>query len=91
MFGALFVIALLLGVFAFTIAKLEGLTFLGPKRTKAIAGSAAAYCAERCRADGRCPLTGTTEQSMTCPLWKFIEADEPTALYGSPFNPLQGA
>lgn len=90
MFEALFVIAILSVVLTVTIAKVEGLTFLGPKRTKAIAGSAAAYCTERCRAaDGRCPLTGTAERCLTCPLWKYIEADEPIVTYGSPFSHLR--
>ncbi len=90
LFGTLVVIALVFGVLAFTIARVEGLAFLGPKRTRAITSSATAYCSDRCRAaDGRCPLTGSADRFPSCPLWRFIEADEPTVRYGSPFAHLQ--
>ena len=86
MFGTLLAITALFAVLAFVIAKVEGLTFLAPKSTKGILASAATYCKEGCRlVDGRCPLTGTTEQAMNCPLFKFIDADVPTSLVGNPF------
>jgi hypothetical protein len=88
MFATLLGILALFGVLAFVIAKVDGLAFLAPKSTRGVIGSAATYCAEGCRrADGRCPLTGTTERALNCPLWKFVEADVPTRVYGSPFAP----
>ena len=86
MLGTVLAIAGLFGVLAFIVAKVEGLTFLAPKSTKGISDSAATYCAGDCRlADGRCPLTGTTERAVNCPLWRFIDADVSTTSYGNPF------
>ncbi len=86
MFATLLAILALFGVLAFVVAKVDGLTFLAPKSTGGITSSAAAYCTEQCRlADGRCPMTGTEQAALNCPLWKFIEADVPTTLYGNPF------
>ncbi len=80
----------LFGIFAFIVLKVEGLALFAPKSTGGITNSAAAYCAEGCRlTDGRCPLTNTPERALNCPLWKFIEADLPTSLYGNPFAHLQ--
>ncbi len=77
-------------VFGFIISRVEGLTPFAPKSTKRIAGSAEAYCANDCRiVDGRCPLTGSRERALNCPLWKFVDADVPTSLYGNPFAHLQ--
>ena len=73
-------------IVAFIFARTEGLAFLGPKSTRAMRASAQAFCSERCRADGKCPLTGTAEAAENCPLFKYIGADVPTALYGSPFE-----
>ena len=86
MFGTLLAITALFGVLAFVIAKVDGLTFLAPKSTEGIRASAATFCAEGCRlSDGRCPLSGTAERALGCPLFKFIDADVPTSLYGNPF------
>ena len=80
----------LFGVVAFAVCRIEGLAPFAPKSTKRIAASAGAYCAGRCRTtDGHCPLTGSTEQAAQCPLWRFVDADLPTTLYGSPFEQLQ--
>jgi hypothetical protein len=77
-------------VFAFILLKVEGLALFAPKSTAGVANSAAAYCADQCRlTDGRCPMTGSRERALNCPLWKFVEADVPTVLYGSPFAHLQ--
>ncbi len=76
----------LFSVFAFILLKVEGLALFAPKSTGGITNSAAAFCADGCRlVDGRCPLTGSHERALNCPLWKFVEADLPTSLYGSPF------
>ena len=92
MFGTLLAIAALFGVLAFIIARVDGLAFLAPKRTGGLTNSAADYCTHGCRlVDGRCPLTGSPERALNCPLWKFIEADVPTSLYGSPFEHVQHA
>lgn len=89
MFWSLFAVVVVFAVIAFVIAKIDGLAFLAPKSTRGIAGSAGKYCREECRrADGRCPLTGTREGALNCPLWKFVEADVPTRSYGSPFGPV---
>lgn len=75
-------------VFGFLVSRIEGLALFAPRSTKRLDGSAAAFCAHRCRADeGLCPLTGTVEPAPNCPLWRFVEADMPTALYGNPFEP----
>jgi hypothetical protein len=77
-------------VFAFIFARAEGLTFFAPRSTRQIAGSAQAYCTGKCRlADGRCPLTDSMEPAVNCPLWRYIDEDMPTVLYGSPFSYLQ--
>ena len=92
MFGTLLAIVALFGVLSFIIARVDGLAFLAPKRTGGLTNSAADYCTHGCRlVDGRCPLTGSPESALNCPLWKFIEADVPTRQYGSPFEPLQPA
>lgn len=75
-------------VFAVIVCRVEGLAPFAPKSTKGIASSADVYCTEHCRlVDGRCPLTGSVQRALNCPLWKFVEADLPTSLYGSPFAP----
>jgi hypothetical protein len=80
----------LFAVFAFILVKVEKLALFAPASTGGISSSAAAYCADQCRlTDGRCPMTGSRERALNCPLWKFVEADVPTALYGSPFTGLQ--
>lgn len=92
MFGTLLAILALFGGLAFIIARVEGLAFLAPKSTGGLTNSAAEYCEHGCRlVDGRCPLTGSPERALNCPLWKFIEADVPTSQYGSPFEHLQRA
>jgi hypothetical protein len=69
------------GVVSFVIARIEGLGFLAPKRSGGLTNSAADYCTHGCGlVDDRCPLTGSSERALNCPLWKFIEADVPTQL-----------
>jgi hypothetical protein len=76
----------LFGIFAFILLKVEGLALFAPKSTGGIANSAATFCADQCRlTDGRCPMTGSHERALNCPLWKFVDADVPTSVYGSPF------
>ena len=68
------------------VALSEGLTFLGPKATMGLNGSAEHFCRTNCRTSwGDCPLTQSNIQAAECPLWKFINADVPTVRYGSPF------
>ena len=68
------------------IALSEGLTFLGPKATMGLNGSAMHFCRTGCRTgSGDCPLTQSGVEAAECPLWKFINADLPTVRYGSPF------
>ena len=75
---------------AFLICRVDGLALFAPRSTKHIAGSARAYCTGRCRlANGHCPLTGSPEQAAHCPLWRFVDADQPTILHGSPFEHLR--
>ncbi|HYK82162.1 MAG TPA: hypothetical protein VEU55_03385 [Gemmatimonadales bacterium] len=80
----------LFGVFAFVALKLEGLALFAPATTGGITNAAAAYCAAECRlTDDRCPMSGSHERALNCPLWKFIEADLPTTRYGNPFEKVQ--
>jgi len=82
----------LFAVFAFILLKVERLALFAPKGTGGIANSAAAFCADQCRlTDGRCPMTGSHERALNCALWKFVEADVPTTLYGNPFAYLQAS
>ncbi len=68
------------------IARTEGLAFLAPKSTAGLNRAAAHFCHDDCRTpDGRCPLSIDAGETLNCPLWKFIDADMPTAAYGSPF------
>jgi hypothetical protein len=74
-------------VFGFIVLRKERLTLFGPKSTAGISASASHFCTNNCRlVDGRCPLTGSEQQALNCPLWKFVEADLPTTVYGSPFS-----
>jgi hypothetical protein len=84
MFGTLLAIVALSSVLAFIIARVERRAFRAPKRTGGLTNSAAHYCMHGCRVvDSRCPLTGSAEGALNCPLWKFIEANLPTIQYGS--------
>ncbi len=77
-------------VFAFIFIRVDGLALFAPRSTGGITASAAEFCNNGCRlVDGRCPMTGSAERALNCPLWKFIEADVPTSLYGNPFAHLQ--
>jgi hypothetical protein len=73
-------------ILAAIIARVDGLTFLGPKSTRGIRMSARLFCSDRCRVDGECPLTGSAEAAEACPLWKYIDADVDVVIYGSPFK-----
>lgn len=76
---------LLLALF---IARSDGLAFLAPKSTRGIRASASVFCVDRCRVEGRCPMTETGEQANDCPLWKYVGADMPIVVNGSPFESL---
>ena len=78
------------GLVGFVICRVDGLALFAPRRTKRVAGSADAFCAAACRlADGRCPLTESSERAGNCPLWRFVDADLPTSVHGSPFEHLR--
>jgi hypothetical protein len=80
---------IIIGVFAglaFIIARVDGLAFLAPKSTRGMRLSAQQFCTDRCRSNGQCPLTNSSERAANCPLFKYIDADVPTAMYGSPFE-----
>jgi hypothetical protein len=79
------IVALFLGL-ATWIARTEGLAFLAPKSTRAIRNSALTYCTDQCRVAGQCPLTHSAERADSCPLFKYVAADVPTVVYGSPFE-----
>ena len=77
---------------AFLISRLEGLALFAPKSSGRIAEPVGAFCTHRCRlANGQCPLSGSAAQAADCPLWRFVDADQPTTLHGSPFEPLRTA
>lgn len=84
--GLIIAVFLLLAV---VIAQVDGLAFMAPKSTRAMRGAAANFCLDKCRAEGVCPLTGTSDQAADCPLWGFVRADVPTVVYGSPFERTQ--
>ena len=86
---ALFGVIAVALVFGFVASRIEGLALFAPNSTRGVAGSAGRFCERGCRtADGRCPLTGTAERAADCPLWRFVGADVPTQLFGSPFEPI---
>ena len=72
-------------VLAFLITRVDGLAFLAPRSTLRLQPSAQAFCTDRCREQGNCPLTGSEQAAANCPLFKYVGADTPTVLYGSPF------
>ena len=81
----------IVGVFvilALVFARIDGLSFLAPASTQGIRDSAEVFCARDCRTNGRCPLTDTADRAGDCALWKYVGADVPTALHGSPFATL---
>lgn len=83
---ALVAILALFALLTFAVARSEGLAFLAPRSTRGIRHSALSFCSDRCRENGLCPLTRTAEAAADCPLWKYVDVDVPTALYGSPFE-----
>lgn len=83
-FAAVASIALLFVFLVTLVAKVDGLTLLGPRSAGALRASAEYFCTERCRQDGRCPLTGADEPAEACPLRKFVDTDLPTAVRGRP-------
>ena len=87
MVEAFFVILAVMVVFGGVIMWREGLTLFAPRRTGALANSAEEFCESRCQlVDGRCPLTGFVGRPPDCPLWKFVADDQPTMVFGSPFE-----
>lgn len=77
----------LTGAFGLLVAKVEKLGFLQPRTTRGISASAQDFCTDRCRtAEGQCPLTHSAVAASDCPLWKYISADVPVAVHGSPFT-----
>jgi hypothetical protein len=87
--STLMALLLVVVVFGMIFLWADGLALFAPKSTKRIAASAQGFCSGRCRlVDGRCPLSGSTEPAANCPLWRFVDADLPTAQYGSPFEHL---
>lgn len=77
-------------ILATIFARADGLAFLAPDSTRGIRASATRYCTDQCRQNGICPMTGTTEKAADCPLFGYIRADVPTAVYGSPFASPKG-
>jgi hypothetical protein len=80
-------------ILATMFARFDGLAFLAPNSTRGIRMSATRFCTDQCRSSGVCPMTGTGEKAVDCPLFKYVQADVPTAVYGSPFEaqPADGA
>ena len=90
-----FTVLAILAVFtivAFLISRVEGLALFAPKSSRHMAASVGAFCTGRCRlANGQCPLTGSNEPAVNCPLWRFVDADRPSTLHGSPFEHLRAS
>ncbi len=82
---------LAIGIAMLVVAsRIDGLALFAPKSTKRVAGSAHRFCTDQCKTvEGECPLAETLERPEDCPLWKFIEADVPTDVQGSPFAGLK--
>ena len=76
---------------AFVIARVDNLAFLAPRSSRSVAASAQHFCTDRCRVDGRCPVTQEPERWADCPLFKYVGADMPTVRYGSPFEEVRAA
>ena len=79
------ILALALGL-ALLVARVDRLAFFAPRSSGGISASAGQHCRDRCRVDGRCPVTETQARWSECPLWKYVGADHPTVIYGSPFE-----
>ena len=82
-------IAGLFVLLAVVIARVEHRSFLAPSTSSGVKASVAHFCTSQCRVEGSCPVTRTTEQWSECPLWKYVAADVPTEIHGSPFEHLQ--
>jgi hypothetical protein len=39
------------------------------------------FCTQRCRVNGKCPLTRTNERGVECPLWRYLDEGAPELLY----------
>ena len=91
--GPLAAVLAILAIFlllATMFARFDGLAFLAPGSSSGIRSSATRFCTDQCRQDGICPMTGTGEKAVNCPLFGFVRADVPTKLYGSPFETRTG-
>jgi len=85
------ILALFIGGVAL-VARVEGLGFLAPRSTAALRAPVDEFCRRSCRTpQGVCPLSGSAAPALNCPLWKFVETDVPTMLYGSPFTAPTGS
>lgn len=87
--AVLAIIAIFL-VLAILFARIDRLAFLAPASSGGVRLSATRFCTDSCRQGGICPLTGTSEKATDCPLFGYIGADVPTAVYGSPFASRNG-
>lgn len=84
--GILAVFVILAAIFA----RVDGLAFLAPASTRGMRLSATRFCTDQCRQDGICPMTGTADKAVDCPLFGYIRADVPTAVHGNPFERVNG-
>jgi hypothetical protein len=75
---------------AMMFARFDGLAFLAPSSTRGIRLSATRFCTDQCRRQGICPMTGTVDRAVNCPLFRYVRADVPTAVHGSPFEQRTG-
>jgi hypothetical protein len=73
-------------ILAMMFARFDGLAFLAPNTTRGIRLSATRFCTDQCRLNGICPMTGSETQAADCALFKYVRADVPTTVYGSPFE-----
>jgi len=88
-FGTILAVIAIAAIVTIVVMRVEELGFLLPKSTRGLGTSAQGFCSGSCRyPDGRCPLSGSSEPSVACPLWKYVDASLPTVAYGSPFSPV---
>ena len=84
--AAILGIVLVAVVFGWLVTRLDRVALFAPRSSRRLDGAADHFCVEKCRlSNGTCSLTGEPERAAACPLWRFVSADMPTSVYGSPF------
>ena len=72
----LLALALMLGS---AFVSLDGLAL--PRSSSRGAVSPEEFCTQRCRVNGKCPMTRTSELAVECPLWRYLDEGAPELSY----------